>query len=218
MAIATLAKNARDILSVGIPLFERNLLRSELFTDHRIADRRFLAALLPKNGVGAEVGVFTGLFSTVLLEIAKPRHVYFVDPWWEVFGPLYPDWGSYTAYGKLRTRVAYEVACRRISSSAERAQTDVIVDFATSFFERMPDRIFDWVYLDSTHTYNGTVAELASVRSKLKSGAIIAGDDWQGDPSHKHHGVAKAVTEAVSRGEYEALERLPAWQWTVRAL
>jgi hypothetical protein len=82
----------------------------------------------------------------------------------------------------------------------------------------MPDRYFDWIYLDSTHSYEGTVKELDLIRTKLKRGAILAGDDWHDDPAHRHHGITKAVLEAVSRGEYEEISRFPALQWAVRAL
>lgn len=218
MQVATLAKNARDIFRAGAFPLNASLLRAELSCNHRVSDRRFLAEMLPKHGTGAEIGVFTGLFSTILLEIAQPKQAYFVDPWWQAFGPHYPDWGHYTDRGRLPTAVAHEAALRRITSRAKGALLEVLVEFSTAFFARMPDQFFDWVYLDSTHSYDETVAELGLVRSKLKPGAILAGDDWQDDPNHQHYGVAKAVLEATSRGEFELLPRLSAHQWAVRPI
>ena len=116
MQLSAFAKNARDVIKAGNLAWDLSLIRSEMTTDHRISDRRFLADMLPKGGIGAEIGVFTGLFSTVLLEIARPKKIYFVDPWWQAYGPNYPNWGCYTDYGRLSTKAAYETALRRTAS------------------------------------------------------------------------------------------------------
>jgi hypothetical protein len=50
----------------------------------------------------------------------------------------------------------------------------------------------------------------------VKSGGIVAGDDWHDDAAHPHSGVAKAVKEAVERKEYELVAILPALQWAIR--
>jgi hypothetical protein len=94
--------------------------------------------MLPKGGIGAEIGVFTGLFSTVLLEIARPKKIYFVDPWWKAYGRNYPDWGRYTDYGRLSTKAAYEIALRRTASHSRGAVVDIQVDRSQAFLPRMP--------------------------------------------------------------------------------
>jgi hypothetical protein len=219
MWLVTGVKNARDVVRVGSLQLDKSLLRAELFHNHRISSRQFLAEMLPKGGVGAEIGVFTGLFSSVLLESARPRRAYFVDPWWKAFGPTYPDWGRYTDHGRLSTEVAHSAAAHRVASHAREADTDVLVDYSTSFFLRMPDRFFDWVYLDSTHSYEGTVEELRLIRPKLKPGAILAGDDWHDDADHRHYGITQAILEAVSRREYEIIASYPPHlQWAIRAV
>ena len=106
MQLSAFAKNARDVIKAGNLRWDLSLIRSEMTTDHRISDRRFLADMLPKGGIGAEIGVFTGLFSTVLLEIARPKKIYFVDPWWgELTAPTIPTGGATpTMEGYLRRR------------------------------------------------------------------------------------------------------------------
>lgn len=64
--------NSIDILRAGIVL-DRSLLRAEFLHDHRVGRRAFVANLLPRRGVGAEIGVFTGLFSRILLGAARPK-------------------------------------------------------------------------------------------------------------------------------------------------
>jgi hypothetical protein len=40
----------------------------------------FLERTVPKEGVGAEVGVHKGHFTPVLLEIARPSKLHIIDP------------------------------------------------------------------------------------------------------------------------------------------
>lgn len=171
--------NAIDVLRVGSVLLDPALLRAEFLNNHRIRARVELANLLPKQSVGAEMGVFTGLFSTILLEVARPKKMYFIDPWWKEFGSHYPDWGLYTDRGKLSTAAAHRLASQRIKRHARETNVEILVEYSTRFLLKVPDNYLDWIYLDSTHSYEGTRAELSALRTKVKSGGIVAGDDWQ---------------------------------------
>jgi hypothetical protein len=51
---------------------------------------------------------------TVLLDVTRPVHAYFVDPWWKAHGPNFPDWGPYSDGGRFLTAVAHDVAVRRV--------------------------------------------------------------------------------------------------------
>jgi hypothetical protein len=208
--------NILNVAWAGSLKLDKGLLRAELLTNHRVSERYPLIALLPKGRVGAEIGVFTGLFSTALLALTQPKKMYFVDPWWKEFGPLYPDWGIYTDHGKLPTAAAHQVATERIAKHARGVETDVAIEHSMTFLSRMPDHHFDWVYLDSTHSYEGTREELELLRRKIKPGGILAGDDWHESPDHPHYGVAQAIKEAMARGEFEMIRLFPALQWAIR--
>ena len=80
---------------------------------------RIARRVLPKDGTGAEIGVFTGLFSPLLYRAASPRKLYLVDPWHTLFGEHYPSWGAYTAFGKLETEAAIEAVKARTHSFSE---------------------------------------------------------------------------------------------------
>lgn len=43
--------------------------------------RRFLLDTLPKNSVGAEIGVHLGDFSQEIIEIVFPKELHLIDPW-----------------------------------------------------------------------------------------------------------------------------------------
>jgi hypothetical protein len=206
----------RDILLSGYVPSDTSILRAELRAPHRISERRFIVDFIPPNSVGAELGVFTGLFSSILARERKISRVTFVDPWWEAFGDRYPDWGSYTSYGRMSTRKAFEVARRRISRSGLPHR---VVEVASSYewLQLQPNGSLDWVYLDSTHSYEGTKRELELLNIKInKHTGLVLGDDWQFDRSHYHHGVCLAVNESLKSSNFELILCGPHTQWVLR--
>ena len=74
------------------------------------------------------------------------------------------------------------------------------------------DGYLDWVYLDTTHGYEHTLAELAVLENKAR---IIAGDDWHEDPSHSHHGVCRAVREFCATNGWRLGPIDPFGQWII---
>ena len=102
------------------------LFHAETNICHRIEQRSFISAYIPSNSIGAEVGVFTGLFSKRLLEFTNPRKLFLVDPWWLKHGKMYPDWGKYTDHGRLSTEVAYKAA--EIRTHAEKSNSPAVLN------------------------------------------------------------------------------------------
>jgi Methyltransferase domain len=150
---------------------------------------RFLE-LLPKGGIGAELGVYRGEFTSDLLRVTQPRELHLIDPWWTEFPETYPDWGDYSDHGRLTARQAYEETMARAD---ERCVFHIGFDF--DVLPRFPDGYFDWIYIDTSHRYEDTRRELELARPKMKPGGILSGHDWREDPSHPHHGVCRAVKE-----------------------
>jgi hypothetical protein len=190
-----------------------NVLKAETRVKHRIKERLFILQYLPANSTGAELGVFTGLFSALLSREKKFSKVTFVDPWWMMYGERYPDWGSYTDFGRLRTRQAFEMAKRRISGLPNRF---VEIAFSYDWLESQRDESLDWIYLDSTHTYDGTTRELNLISRKLRKTGLICGDDWQSDRNHRHHGVFLAVNEFTREKDFEFVLCGVNYQWIIR--
>jgi SAM-dependent methyltransferase len=98
---------------------------------------------------------------------------------------------------------ALALVIRRLRPAIETGQAQVVVDDDRSFLASLDDDALDWVYLDSSHQYAHTLDELELLVRKVKEGGIIAGDDWQPDPEHRHHGVAKAVREFEAAGRLD---------------
>jgi glycosyltransferase involved in cell wall biosynthesis len=205
----------RDILLSGSIPRDPHILRAELRAAHRIRSRLFILSFIPANSVGAELGVFTGLFSSILARQRKIARVTFVDPWWQEFGEQYPDWGAYTDYGRVSTRKAFEVAEKRILRSGF---PNRVIEVGTSFewLANQPDRSLDWVYLDSTHSYEGTRRELELLNLKITDTGLILGDDWQSDRNHQHHGLCLAVNEFLRTTNFELILCGVRNQWVLR--
>jgi hypothetical protein len=201
------------LLSKYIPR-DASILRAELRADHRIRSRMFMLQFIPPNSVGAELGVFTGLFSSQLAAHRNVARITFVDPWWIQFGEHYPDWGAYTDFGRVKTRSAYAVAERRVM---RHRMPNRLIEVTSSYdwLAGQADESLDWVYLDSTHSYEGTKQELALLKRKLKDRGLILGDDWE-DEGHPHHGVCVAVNEFLKDSDFSVILCGPQLQWVLR--
>ena len=171
----------------------------------------FLTQWLPKNGVGAELGVFRGEFSPILLRISEAQELHLIDPWYL----LAPTWSW--AAGNPCTIDALVTILQAFKPQIKRRQVIVHVGDDRSVLATFPDEYFDWVYIDSSHEYDHTCAELSLLQAKMKATGVIAGDDWRPIPTHRHHGVYRAVTELLGGGDYEliAVDEESA-QWAIR--
>ena len=59
--------------------------------DPRYERRRHILYHIPRFKRGAEIGVFTGQFSELMLQIAKPTSYFAVDPYYTAYGRYFPD-------------------------------------------------------------------------------------------------------------------------------
>ena len=172
--------------------------------------RAFLDAVLPKRGVGAELGVFKGHLTPVLVDVAQPTRLYAVDPWYR----LDPSWTW--ARGHRSTALGLASALRRSHDAIDAGVVQICVEFDDAFLAALPDASLDWAYLDTTHQYDDTVRELDLLARKVRRGGVIAGDDWHSDPTHRHYGVKRAVDEFVGqRGGEPARVDEAIHQWAV---
>lgn len=177
--------------------YDRDRLE-EMQMNHKVRGP-IMEKYLPKNSIGAELGVLKGAFSPVLLDRLKPKELHLIDPWFF----LDADWpwagGNTSTVDAVRTILHEQKEAINNKQVFVHIQDDLIV------LEQFPDQYFDWVYLDSSHAYDHTVDELEIIKRKIKPDGIICGDDWRPDPSHRHHGVFKAVNEFMAKEGYELI-------------
>lgn len=172
---------------------------------------RFLSGIIPKHCVGAELGVHKGRFARRLFDVLGPEELHLIDPWW-LRGKKAWSWGK----GKRSVFDAFGKVLRRFESELVAGTVKIHIGYDMDALPLFPDHFFDWVYLDTSHTYEQTAVELELLSRKVKEDGFIAGDDWHPDPEHKHHGVYAAVDDFLHKTPYRLVGVCEAsHQWCV---
>ena len=188
-ALNDLLGRVRRAQSQAIPKYE--LSEKHLRELRIVTDRRAFLEQLPKGGIVAEAGVDHGDFSASILEITRPERLHLIDMWSSA--------RYHSGVGELvRARFAKELAEGRVR---------IDLGLSTDVLARYPDRMFDWIYIDTDHGYSVTAAELKLARHKVKAGGIIAGHDfvtgnWDGGV---RYGVVEAVHEFCVEHDWELI-------------
>jgi hypothetical protein len=143
-----------------IPRYE--LSRIHLQNAKLISNRTELLELLPKESICAEIGVNEGEFSEEILTMTAPSKLYLIDAWND----------SFFHNGK-KTMVE-----EKFSKLMQSGKVELKVGLSTDELPKFPDYYFDWVYLDTAHTYEITYAELDILKTKIKPNGIILGHDY----------------------------------------
>jgi hypothetical protein len=147
-------------ISALIPRYE--LSSVHLQNAKLIANRSELLELLPKESICAEIGVNEGEFSEEILNITKPTKLYLIDAWND----------SFFHNGKKT------IVEEKFSNQMQYKKVELRVGLSTDELPKFPDGYFDWVYLDTAHTYEITYAELSILKTKIKPNGIILGHDY----------------------------------------
>lgn len=179
----------------------------------RLEGRRWILNLVPKGGIGAEIGVFRGHFSDQICRIAQPTKLYLIDPWTKI-GPTF-GWGKeYTNFDTLTTEAARTQAQAFVQQHGT-TECVLIEDMYPGCAGQIAEPL-DFVYLDASHHYAPTLNELRHLERQVKPGGMILGDDWAPDPAAQHHGVFRAVQEFVLKSDWQIVAAGPAAQWAIK--
>ena len=168
--------------------------------------RGFLLQQLPKQGVGAEVGVHLGDFSKRLLEETSPRKLHLIDPWEIQEGEVYKTawYGGGAEGGQEEMNDRCKLVGERFKDQIAAGQVELNRGYSTDELEKFADGYLDWIYIDGNHMYEYVKKDLEMSLVKTKVGGVIAGDDyhsggWWGD------GVIRAVTEFTDNPAVELI-------------
>lgn len=157
-----------------------------------LLNRTRLLQQMPKNALCAEIGVDRGQFSEEIIKITQPTKLHLVDAWGD---PLrYSD--------ELKQSVR-----EKFSNEISEGKIEMNIGFSTTVLKTFPSKYFDWVYLDTDHTYQTTRDELLILIDKVKDAGIIAGHDytignWTGS---FRYGVIEAVHEVCVKFDWELI-------------
>jgi hypothetical protein len=162
--------------------------------------RRFVLEMLPKNSVGAEIGVHQGGFSRQILKVVNPQELHLIDPWKYEESDIYKDarYGGKAKSGQADMDARFEAVRAKFEAEINAGQVIIHRGYSTDELQRFADESLDWVYIDGNHLYEFVKQDLELCFCKIKPGGYITGDDyteggwWQG-------GVKKAVDEFVKK-------------------
>lgn len=166
--------------------------------------RNFLLKMLPKRGVGAEVGVWKGDFAEQMLHITKPRSLYLVDPWKFMPDPEHAQ----TRYGGsiARSEQDMEDVFAAVQARFRGPINKGIVHLNRGTLEDLAESpgapVLDWIYIDGDHNYKSVSSDLRAAAALVRPGGYIMGDDYRLDKWWKD-AVVRAVCELIVSGAAE---------------
>ena len=164
-----------------------------------VADPRlFVLDQLPRQSIGAEIGVHTGEFSAVMLTRLAPQELHLIDPWRHETAALYKKawYGGQARGGQAEMDARYQAVCARFASEIQAGRVIIHRECSAPALRQCAAAQFDWIYIDGNHLYEFVKQDLELAFQKVKPGGFICGDDytsrgwWRG-------GVKKAVDEFV---------------------
>ena len=154
-----------------------------------VLDRYEMLSLFPKKSICAEIGVASGNYSQDILRIVQPQKLHLIDMW-----------GS-ERYGEDKMHIVKTIFSNQIRDN----QIVLNRGLSTEVLQTFDNAYFDWVYIDSDHSYETTKQELELCMEKVKPEGIIAGHDYcigNWDTGLKY-GVIEAVYEFCLKHDWE---------------
>jgi len=163
-------------------------------SESSVGRKMCLTPSLSRPLVGAELGVFEGQTSRLLLQALPNLTLWMVDPW------IKPQPGErYYAdpYMRLVSPEQMEEALRRARARTDFARDRRIIVMADQVTAArcVDDTSLDFVFIDSDHSREGTLEAIETWWSKLRPGGFMIGHDldYPGFP-----GVREAVEQAAA--------------------
>lgn len=152
--------------------------------------RRELIPLLKKSNlplIFAEVGVAEGRMSLELLQEGID-HLYLIDAWEKLNqkgdGGSEQEWHDKN-YADMIARISqYEY------------KVTILRGLSYEMAKQIKDNDLSLVYIDADHSYEGVKRDLNAFYSKVRSGGVIAGHDYN------QNGVFRAVEEFCKEKKY----------------
>lgn len=154
-----------------------------------VPDREKLLQYLPKNGIVAELGVDEGDFSEKIMTYTSPKKLYLIDMW------------KTERYNKNKMNFVK----KRFENEINLGRMVLIRGKSEKELGKFDDKYFDWIYIDTTHSYLQSKKELNICQLKIKENGIIAGHDYSKGNINKGmpYGVVLAVNEFCLKFNWE---------------
>jgi hypothetical protein len=122
---------------------------------------------------GAEIGIYRGSYSKILLRAIPGLHLTGVDLW-----DIYP---GYKDFGKTDIKDA-ETEAREVVAPYN---CTIIKDWSDKAADQIEDGSLDFVFIDGNHNYEWCVWDIAKWSKKVRKGGIIYGHDYDDYSTHR---------------------------------
>ena len=154
-----------------------------------VLNRLDLINEMKKGGVVAELGVDNGNFSEIILKNNRPKELHLIDIW---------DSKNYST-------TKYKSVLQKFKEELQQKEIFINKKFSTTAAKDYPDEFFDWIYIDTDHSYATTIEELYTWQSKIKKDGYILGHDYISGSFKEGHkyGVMEAVTEFCIKEKFK---------------
>ena len=179
MVINKIKNLFKSRLSVEDSIPKISLEKKHMQNCELLLNREELLDKIPKNSILAEIGVDEGDFSERLYKKCDPEYLYLIDLW------------SSKRYGEKK----FNIVKNRFYDQLKKDEVKIFRDDSISVVSNFNDNFFDWIYIDTDHSFNTTYKELITWKSKVKRNGIISGHDYMMGNWKKtyRYGVIEAV-------------------------
>lgn len=129
------------------------------------------------TGIGVEVGVQMGEYSSTLLEGWRQAALFIQVDLWE-HQDNYADVANVNSSKQDRNMAQSCQAALEAKKAGLARQVVQCKDLSTACAKLIPDGALDFVYVDARHDRKGVLEDLAAYWPKVRVGGIIAGHDY----------------------------------------
>lgn len=161
-------------------LTDRHIINCRLTTD-----RLQMLNLIPKGGVYAELGIWKCEFSEEIYRTLEPEKLHLID--------IDPK--------------SIRIAKTKFSDEISSGKIEVHQGDSSNTLLSLENKLFDWIYIDGDHKYEGVKKDLDAAHRKLKSDGLISLNDYIyfGPSDMTKYGVIEAVNEFCINYNYEII-------------
>lgn len=154
---------------------------------------------LPEKVWCAEIGVFRGDFSQMILDIINPIGLTLIDPFITEHGHTYGAELHYLPTAYSGDEQYYDVL-KRFQHFGNRVF--IYREFSYNCTNKFFDQSFDFIYHDASHLYEDLKRDLVDWLPKVNEHGLVCGHDYTDNPAF---GVRQAVDEFCKENNFEMI-------------
>ena len=159
--------------------------------------RSFLTKYIRQNDRGAEIGVWKGDFSEMVLRTGRISEYFLIDPY--EYMPQFPNrmYGGKVAQAQSDMDEIFEQTQHRVANFPGRKM--FVRKRSLEAAKSISDATLDFVYVDGNHYYQGVYDDISTYLGKLKIGGYLMLDDWNWLDDEGNTSVKQAACDFLRR-------------------